>query len=256
MIFNQDYVFENNQIMHFCINRLEFYLKYSDTSWKLSYRFLEEKADALAETVDEYEKFNLETWVFEKSCQKIKFKPVMPDKPVLTEFKNPTYVLPGQSINLFEIVPLMVDLIIETDTQVSLKKLPVYPFPLTWLGSMAEGEVCYHDEAETLFKESKIAYEQGSVICPIEIHNGSGSSFSLKQLCIRTEYLSIYQKDQVLWSDKMKIDYQGEDKDAPLEIISNHSHHQGSQKISHSRETLNHTHKIFKRFSNFKSLMS
>ncbi len=255
MIFNQDYTFENNQVMYFALNRFECYIKYSDKCWKLSYRYLNESKKPIAETVPVFEKYMLETWVFEKPCNTIKFMPRLPDKPVLAEFFNPTYVLPGQSIELFEIVPLMIDIILEGNIQMSLKKIPIYPFSLTWLGNLSDGELCYHDEAETIFSKDSINYENGTIICPIHIYNSSEESFSLKQLSIRTEFLSIFCKNNIFWSDKMKIDYQGENKDAPLEILNSYGKQQGYELICPAREDIQLSNGILKRLSNLKSLM-
>jgi hypothetical protein len=257
MFFNRELVFNVNDVRQFNINKLEFYLKYTGNVWDLSYRYLDEYREYEIKTIEDFPVFNTEKWVFEKEYARIIIKPALPDKPVLTDFRNPTSVLPGESINLYEQILSFVDIMLISDQkEVSIKRLPTIPTLLTWLGDPMDGETCYHDESEAVFNKQLIDYQHGAIICPIHIDNKSDRVYDLKQMVIRTEFLSIYDHKDKLWSDKMKINYMGENKENPLEIVSDFNSNDKYTRLSAPREDAKQNNRLLKRLCNIRSFMS
>lgn len=257
MLFNEIMSFKVDEIKKYNINKLEFFLKYSGNLWELSYHYLDIYKDANVIDCQEFESFTKEKWVFDNEYSKIILRPSLPDKPILTDFKNPTSVLPGESINLYEQIICFIDILLISDKkEICIKKLSTLPTLFTWLGDPMDGELCYHDESEAVFDKKLIDYQHGAVICPIHINNKSDKVYDLKQMIIRTEFLAIYDHKDKLWSDKMKIDFLGEDKDNALDIISDFHKDDKYTKLTPARDDVKQSHRLLKRLGNIRSLMS
>ncbi|HPM00584.1 MAG TPA: DUF432 domain-containing protein [Candidatus Cloacimonadota bacterium] len=245
--------FQENESKKIKIHRLEFWLRYTGESWELSYHYQNEYDNFSIENNCSFEPFKTEKWVFSEPYPTIFLKPVLADKPVLTEFKNPTSVLAGEKICLFEQIPASIDIMIKTPKkEIKLKQLSIIPEQLTWLGDPLDGELCYHDTAEAVFNEKLIQYQSGAIICPIIINNQSNHTYPLKQLVIRTEFLGIFIKNNQLWTNMMKIEYYGDDKENPIDILPL----ENTVQLTPPREDIRQQSRLIKRISNFRSFIS
>ncbi|MBP7562707.1 MAG: hypothetical protein KA886_02870 [Candidatus Cloacimonetes bacterium] len=245
--------FQINESKKIIIHRLEFWLRYNGDSWELSYHYLSHYDHISIHDDSVFEVYQSEKWVFSEPYPTIYLKPVLPDKPVLTEFKNPTSVLAGEKICLYEQIPAFVEIVLKTpEKEIKLKQLSIIPEQFTWLGDPLDGELCYHDTAEAVFNDNQIDYQNGAIICPIIINNQSNYTYPLKQLVIRTEFLGICLKNNQLWTNMMKIDYIGDDKENPIEILP----FENTVQLTLPREDIRQQSRLIKRISNFRSFIS
>lgn len=257
MFYIDEIIIKENQIKKIEINHLVLCVEYKNFEIFLSYSYNESYQHLSVSDCNKIEGNETEKFVLGQELKSIRIIPLLPEKPILTEFMNQTYVFPGEKITLYEQVPLLLNIqAVTSEKTVDIKQLPITRLTHTWLGDYLEGELCYHDTAEAVFNQNLISYQAGAAICPIEINNQSDKKYLLKQLVIRTEYLSIFMNEDYLWTNKMKIDYFGEDKSNEIQITDDYTNDPQYIKLSNPREEIKNSQRLFHRLSNFRSLIS
>ncbi len=257
MFYTDEIILRDNQIKKFEINQLVFWIEYRNFEIFLSFKYHDNYHAFCISDCDKSEGSEEEKYVIGQALKAIKIVPFLPDKPILTEFLNATSVFPGEKITLFEQVPLLLNIqAVTSQKTVDLKQLSIVKLTHTWLGDYTDGELCYYDTAEAIFQQNMIEYQSGAAICPIEINNHSEKKYLLKQLVIRTEFLSIFLHQEFLWTNKMKIDYYGEEKENAIQIVDDYANDPQYIRLNQPREDIKQSQKLFHRLSNFRSLIS
>lgn len=125
---------------------------------------------------------------------------VLPDLPVVITPDSPVYVAPGVEVELFAQIPgfLALSLLPSDETQASppLEEIPTVELGRTWLGSAAEGRLCYFlasSLGEAAPGPSTEVWD-GRIVCPLRIRNSAGEAVQVQKLVVLSRQLSVLQE--------------------------------------------------------------
>ncbi|MCY1722091.1 DUF432 domain-containing protein [Prolixibacteraceae bacterium Z1-6] len=136
--------------------------------------------------------------------------PALPDLPLVLKPKTNLSILPATIFKFYVYLPVTFQ--IYTGTVKSENKIyeqAIENLSSTWFGEPNEGELCYalYTSFDTEINNEKKGNE--FVICPIEITNNSKETLEVKRLAVRGVHLNIYANNELMISNKVKIEYNG-----------------------------------------------
>ena len=103
-------------------------------------------------------------------------------------------------------MPLCVDIFAGIVEQpVRLTTIPIRELSRTWFGNVLEGEPCYASVTRAI-RDHRILEPYGfRVLCPVAVSNQTSETLPIERICIRVAHLAIYEGEQYLWSNRMKV---------------------------------------------------
>lgn len=137
--------------------------------------------------------------------------PSFPDRPVVVRPEMAFTLLPGERIQLYVGVPILLTL--RRKDEPPFFSEPVLPFSNTWFGTPVEGELSYALRAQARRNSGQVEACPWRVICPVRVRNQSKEILSLQRLCLRLRYLSIYtHAERGLWANESSVIFRGGDQ--------------------------------------------
>lgn len=134
----------------------------------------------------------------------MKLLPAFPNRPVVVRPDVPYTLIPGERVNIFVGVPIWLSL--QTPKGVVLMEESVHPLSNTWFGIPTDGELCYAMRTLARREGENLDFGPGRVICPVRIRNQSKEIMSFERLCLRVQYLNIYENEnQRLWANESSV---------------------------------------------------
>ena len=132
-------------------------------------------------------------------------RPALAPRPYEVLTPQPTSILPGVEIDGYIFLPLYAELLVAGGPV--LISIPLGPRKTSWFGSPQEGILC--DAASSAFDAAgdvggflaKPAPD--TAICPVTIKNNLTESMDLAQLCIPTDFLSVYGREGLFATDRV-----------------------------------------------------
>ncbi len=149
-------------------------------------------------------------WILDEKVDTIQLKPQLPDRPLIVRPEMPMCLMPKQSIQFFVGIPLWLaitfgkrqELVVEVPSQVLSN---------SWFGALTEGELCYAMKTTAKLSPENLGPNAQRVVYPLEVRNASKEKLNFVRLCLRPQYLNIYQGATRLWTNKGRVSYRGED---------------------------------------------
>ena len=89
--------------------------------------------------------------------------------------------------------------------------MPTVPLSNSWFGSFTEGELCYALKTTAKLDRKDLLLHAHRAIFPLEIRNTSNETLNFERLCLRAQYLNIFQGKLRLWTSKGRVSYRGEE---------------------------------------------
>ncbi len=136
--------------------------------------------------------------------------PALPDRTLILKPKNNLSISPNTAFKFYVYLPVNFQLY-SGGVKVENKVFEYSDTNLssTWFGEPSEGELCYalYTSFDTEINKEKMGDK--FVICPIEITNSSKEILEVKRLAVCGFHLNIYANNQMLISNKVKINYTG-----------------------------------------------
>lgn len=175
------------------------------------------------------EQLKFKTFVIRNQTQETTLKPILADRPIVTELERPLYIPGGEKILLYVSSPLWCRVTVGK-SQVLLEDVPGQLLSDTWFGqNTLEGELCYADHTLCSPHLTELKYQPERILSPLLIKNKSNDTLILKQIVVPVPYLSVYADTaHRLWSEMLIIHRNGEDtpevrviKGAPKTIAGN-----------------------------------
>lgn len=134
----------------------------------------------------------------------IQVRPAFPNRPVVVRPEYPYTLIPGERVNIFVGVPISVSL--QTPKGLLLMEEPVHPLSNTWFGTPTDGELCYAMRTLAKREGENLDFGPARVLCPVRIRNQSKEKMSFERLCLRVQYLNIYESDHPrLWANESSV---------------------------------------------------
>jgi len=160
-------------------------------------------------TLDET-KFDWSRWIIGDKLDTIQLLPIMPDRPVVVKSEMPIKIPAGHQARFFVSIPIWLRLTASCASNIEICELPSVILSSMWFGDPTAGELCY-----TLRTRARRTLENAQArpyraLCPVTVINSSGCQLDFQRICIRVEYLKIYQGSQ-LYTNSVLIKYHNQD---------------------------------------------
>ncbi len=159
-------------------------------------------------------------WAIKKKYKKVYIQPRFPDKAVVVKPENPFRLQPGVAARIFVRVPVCASVALEKQSSNVLIDFPSAVLSHTWFGGPTEGELCYWISSSARRKILVDSTRDYLAICPVQLRNKSPEDLLVEKICLRVQWLSMYEKDGQLWANETKVHYKGGD-DASQVFVSN-----------------------------------
>lgn len=138
----------------------------------------------------------------------LKLSPRFPDRPVVVRPEFAYTIQPAERIQFYVGVPVSVELGFEEGSPLITE--PVTHLSNTWFGLPTEGELCYAMRTLARRKGDSLDFGPWRVVCPVRVRNQSKEKISFERLCLRVQYLSIYEDDsRGMWATESSVIIRG-----------------------------------------------
>ena len=139
--------------------------------------------------------------------------PALPLKPVVLRNNKTIKVSPKQSLKLFLAIPLNVQFYFaQVDNEHLMYEFSLAELSNTWFGETDLGEPAFSLGQRFALRPEELELNKHEMLCPVKINNSSHHLLELQRLIIRVENLSIYQKNELLTTSRVLIDFKGPDQ--------------------------------------------
>jgi hypothetical protein len=149
---------------------------------------------------------------------RVSITPIFPDRLVVVRPASELWLLRGAEARIFVPVPLWVHLEALGPHPASLARIPTVVQSDTWWGTFENGELCYWLETPAGRSPDDSLFEPHLAVCPLHLLNPFADSLPVEKIALRVSHLSLYAEGPRLWSDEMRVSYQGETEGAELEV--------------------------------------
>jgi hypothetical protein len=149
-------------------------------------------------------------WILDEHIEKIQLKPQLPDRPLIVRPEMPMCLMPKQSVQFFVGIPLWLAITFGS-RQEQVIEVPSQTLSNSWFGPFTEGELCYAMKTTAKLHQENLSPSVQRVVFPLEVRNASKEKLKFERLCLRPQYLNIYQGATRLWTSKGRVSYRGED---------------------------------------------
>lgn len=193
------------------IGPLKFWVRNKNNEWLIAHdRFPEEKESLASEVLKEGdESISWKRFIISDKERVIYLSPVTPGRAIVVKPESELKISSGSEALFFLLFPAKIKISVGTKKNV-ITELSSQILSNTWFGEPDSGELCYSLKTSARRTIEGLTPRPHQVVCPVYIKNNSQSDLNFKRLCIRTEYLSIYQGENWLWSNKVHVSFRGD----------------------------------------------
>jgi hypothetical protein len=203
------------------IGPLQLWIQRQFDEWKVGWDYKSRDINSIsAEVLDKIKETDI-TWhrkVVRKNPDTARLIPVMPDRPVVVKPEAELKIAKNAEAIFFIRIPMWLTLCTGTNYSDILYEIPSVVLSNTWFGEPNEGELCY--SMKTFARRSLEGVEPRvhQVICPIHVKNTADDYLIFKRLCIQGSHLGIYQSDNETWTNKIHVQFRGEDTESAIKF--------------------------------------
>lgn len=161
-----------------------------------------------------------EKWVryaFKGNPRKIRFLPAFPDRPVVMQPEAPFFLTPKGEARVYISIPLWVRVELADNQTTHIREIPTVVLSNTWQGSFFEGDLGYWLATRARRDVEPPRRLPHTAICPIHIRNRSEGELKVEKICLRVGWLSIFEKEGILFSDACHVEYRGTEATSHVE---------------------------------------
>ncbi len=190
-------------------------------------------------------------WILDDAVEQVRLRPRLPDRPIIVRPETPMCLMPKQSAQFYVGVPIWLSLTFGVKNEQAID-VPTTTLSNSWFGSLTEGELCYAVKTKARLRREDTRLVANHVIIPLEIRNASKEKLKFERLCLRPQYLDIYQGDTRLWTGRGRVSYRGEDNWSRIVYAGTAPDMDGArEKLSAAREPMRRG-ALLKTFDDFK----
>ena len=158
-------------------------------------------------------------WVVGENSNTISIFPVMPDRPVVVRPEVPVKIPEGHEALFFVSIPVWVKIVVSNTKEIVLCQEPSIVLSNIWFGDPMSGELCYSLRTMARRQIVDTNPKPHRAACPVRILNTTKSQLDVDRFCVHVEYLNIYKGTNRLWTNEVRINFQGEDAVSKIEYI-------------------------------------
>ena len=149
-------------------------------------------------------------WILDEHIEHIQLKPKLPDRPLIVRPEMPMCLMPKQSVQFFISIPIWLAITFGARHEQAIE-IPTTTLSNSWFGPFTEGELCYAVKTTAKLYQHDLRSRAHRVMFPLEIKNASKEKLNFERLCVRPQFLNIFQGETRLWTSKGRVSYRGVD---------------------------------------------
>lgn len=139
----------------------------------------------------------------------IHLAPSLPDRLLVVKPQLPFRLAPGADARVYIRVPVWVQLRLGNRGGALLGEFPTLLMSDTWWGDMADGSLGYWLDTSARRTMTSDLLEPHLAVCAMELSNHSREPLPVEKIALRVIHLSVFGTGQGLWSEEVKVRYQG-----------------------------------------------
>jgi hypothetical protein len=183
----------------------------TDISVKNAERHVEDTVSAVHDDLD-LNLLDWHRWASKDKDIRIQLMPQFPDRAVVVKPESSFKILKATSIKVYVRIPIWVKIEYLANPKKILMQIPSTILSNTWFGDFLQGEVCYWISSGVRLEIEEDPSRPYLAICPLKLINKSDDDLLIEKICLRVAYFSLYINKSQLWSDEMRLCYNGKDE--------------------------------------------
>jgi hypothetical protein len=145
-------------------------------------------------------------WDRAEKDEKIRFRPVFPDRPVIVKPRSPLHLAQKAEATFFIGIPAFIEILAHTEgASTSLGSWPTESLSNTWHGTPTLGQLCYSVKTRARRQFVVQDWKPMSIIATLEITNTGAATLPFQRLFLETGHLGIFEHAERLWSNHARI---------------------------------------------------
>lgn len=159
------------------------------------------------------DEFDWSRWAMRDELHHLRILPVLPDRPLVVKPDHPFTLTRRAQARIYMRVPVWVrvEAVEATSGRASqLGEIPTMPLSDTWWGDFRDGEMAYWLTTKARRSLTPDLFAPEMILSVLHLDNESDDDLRVEKLLLRVEHLSIYEKDDQLWAEEVRVEYHGE----------------------------------------------
>lgn len=201
------------QTLDLCLGSLRLWIHRGQKDWRIAHQIepgADERCSVSILDTPLDPQYDWTRWVLDEKIEQIQLKPQLPDRPIIVRPEMPMCLMPKQSVQFFISVPVWVSIAYGLKYQ-QVFEVPTAALSNSWFGPFTEGELCYAVKTSAMLHHTDLLPRANRVVFPLEVRNASREKLNFERLCLRPQFLNIYQGNTRMWTSKARISYRGEE---------------------------------------------
>ena len=213
------YSLEADIVRYWRVGSLDFWMRRTDEEWLYVWRHRVADAADLPDLDSDLspgpEMPAEAEWhraVTRSSSLTVKFSPLMPDRTVIANPRNPLKLLPGTTVYFYAIIPVFLGVsVLGAHGEERVCEIPTRTLTNTWLGDMFAGKLCYTLPSDLYHYPDKAQQGPTDAICPVRLRNTADDPFVVEKIGIFADMMNLYRRTDVpvagLWTGESRTDF-------------------------------------------------
>jgi len=152
-------------------------------------------------------------WALRDEPHHLRITPALPDRPLVVKPDHPFTLTRRARARIYMRVPSWVRVeAVESGKRspVRLAEVATTALSDTWWGGFLDGEMAYwlSTKARRAFTPELFASDQ--IMSVLQLDNLSDDDLVVEKLLVRVEHLSVYEDEDRLWAEEVRVEYHGE----------------------------------------------
>ncbi len=201
------------QTLDICLGSLRVWIHRGEQDWRIAHETDPAIVDRCSVTIADGEldaERDWRRWILDGKADRIQLKPHLPDRALIVRPEIPICLMPKQSVQLFISVPVWLGISFGSMPGQGLE-VPTMLLSNSWFGPFTEGELCYALKTTAKTHHKDLHPSAHRAVFPLEVRNASQEKLNFERLCIRPQYVNIFQGETRLWTSKGRATYRGEE---------------------------------------------
>lgn len=232
-------------------------LKHFPGGWAVSSSKASEPQDEMQLSIGTGEGLPDNPHIFQTGRSSILYiQPALPPKPIVFKNNKTVSIRPHQTIRIYLVVPLYIQLYYKTiDAEHLLAEYETERLTDTWFGEPDAGTPAFSVGSRFGLQPEELDINQHEVLIPVNIQNNSTQLLDLQRLLIRVDMMNLYQVGRQYIADLETIEFKGADQSGHLSFSTDKALHGnspvllGKARQSSSRNLLGHSFHFIKQFT-------
>jgi hypothetical protein len=177
-------------------------------------------------------------WVVGENSNAVSILPIMPDRPIVVRPEVPVKIPEGHEALFFVNIPVWVEIVLDNTEEIALCKEPSIVLSNIWFGDPMSGELCYSLRTKASRQVIDTNPKPHRATCPVRILNTTNSQLDVDRFCVHVEHLNMYKGISRLWTNEVRISFQGEDAVSRIDYAKEQPEYEETDQIISKARTI------------------